>query len=265
MISNSLEKMLDETPEAYYWTGFLAADGCFSKNNKQYLSYRMTLHLGFKDKMHIEKFSQFISYPIRFGKLSAGISVMDKKYVTAIMKKFDFKDRKTYNPPTKLYIRDINLFLSFLIGYIDGDGCIVKQAGRADARLTIKCHKTWGLLIENWFCRLYTIVKPAFIRQPKYTTVEGKYAQIVCANSEVLIFLKQKIDELNLPAMNRKWNNVNTSSFRYKKSAQTKTKIRDLYKKGMKQKNICQLLSLSKGYVSRIINNEVGVMVGGSQ
>jgi len=56
-----LERLLENTPEAYYWIGFLMADGNFDIHG--YVN-RLTLFLSEKDKEHIQKFSQFIEVPV---------------------------------------------------------------------------------------------------------------------------------------------------------------------------------------------------------
>lgn len=56
MMPNNIHKLLLETEEAYYWAGFLTADGSFSKN------FRLSLKLSKKDKSHEYKFRNFIGY-----------------------------------------------------------------------------------------------------------------------------------------------------------------------------------------------------------
>ena len=46
---NKIEKLLDETPESYYWVGYLLADGHFNKN------YRLNFTQSGKDKISVEK------------------------------------------------------------------------------------------------------------------------------------------------------------------------------------------------------------------
>ena len=47
---NDLSGLLEDTPEAYYWIGFLMADGCFSSSNR---AMKICLSLGIKDFNHL--------------------------------------------------------------------------------------------------------------------------------------------------------------------------------------------------------------------
>lgn len=92
-----LERLLEETPEAYYWMGFLFADGHFDKRN--------TIHLtiSIKDKDHIEKYADFINYPknnIRYLSTtnSVAVSKSNKDIFLKIIEKFSISQRKSTNP-----------------------------------------------------------------------------------------------------------------------------------------------------------------------
>lgn len=50
----SLSKLLEDTPEKWYWLGFLFADGHLSMRG------RLALSLAKKDKEHLEKFSEYM-------------------------------------------------------------------------------------------------------------------------------------------------------------------------------------------------------------
>ena len=87
-----LERLLEETPEAYYWMGFLMADGFFRyyPETSQYgLMFSIT------DKYSILKFSKFINKKYftynkdicKNGKIYT-ISINDKIATFKIMKKF---------------------------------------------------------------------------------------------------------------------------------------------------------------------------------
>lgn len=53
-----------DTPESFYWAGFIAADGCILKNLKV-----LEIGLGIKDKKHLKKFKSAIKYT---GNISIG-------------------------------------------------------------------------------------------------------------------------------------------------------------------------------------------------
>ena len=47
-----IERLLEETPETYYWIGFLMADGCISFNQSRN-DYHLSLAISQKDKEHL--------------------------------------------------------------------------------------------------------------------------------------------------------------------------------------------------------------------
>ena len=113
-----------------YWAGFISADGSISirGNNKS-----LIISLGIKDIIHLEKFKNSIGYTnnIRIfnhklnGKLldACSISITSNQIVEDLEKTFSITPRKTFtNNPPKLVNSD--MIDSFIIGYIDGDGCI---------------------------------------------------------------------------------------------------------------------------------------------
>src|SRR5271157_3202496 len=154
-----VEKLLEEIPEAYYWVGLLMADGCIWEN------IRILLGLQIRDEEHIKKFCNFISSNITHRKIATNgkfhdyccTSRYDKINIPIIASKFNLKSRKTYNPPNELYIKDDNLFLAFLIGYIDGDGSICYNKKANTNELSVECHGSWESVLNKWFGRAWDI------------------------------------------------------------------------------------------------------------
>lgn len=141
--NNNLENLLSETSEAYYWIGFLLADGHANKDRGI-----LILQLSRKDRDHLEKFSKFIKSwniedIVQNGFESSRLISCNKISIKDIMNKFDWDHNKTYNPPTNLKIKDDNLFMSLLIGYIDGDGSIHKRSEGTGDYLRFKVHSSW--------------------------------------------------------------------------------------------------------------------------
>lgn len=217
---NNIQKLLEESPEAYYWAGFLMADGSF---NHQHNS--LELSLSKTDRGHLEKFGKFIDRPVlsykhrnknRFGSkgLFYRVAGTDNTHIPVLLKKFDYKQKKTYNPPTKININDDNLFLCFLIGFIDGDGSInIKRykgrEERKDCYIRIENHSSWLKILSSFRKRLYNI---SDIQEKHFSKIGSKgfltsrgYAQINIGNSKAIWTLKNKIKEFNLPVLERKW------------------------------------------------------------
>lgn len=122
----SKKKLLDheffskDTKAAYYWAGFLAADGWIEGDRN-----RIGLALKSEDRPHLEKFKQAVSsnhdicafmndtaYRIRFN---------SEQMVADLQEKFNIIPAKTmvYKMP---YFEENYLMLEFLRGYIEGDG-----------------------------------------------------------------------------------------------------------------------------------------------
>lgn len=203
---SDLSILLERTPKTYYWIGFLMADGHFTEK-------RIVLKLAKKDKKHLLKFGNFIKCKIKLKKtrknkklIAYGISAMDYKIVPLIRKRFSIVNNKTYNPCNISSIRNNDLFLSLFIGFFDGDGSVCQPSERIYYSLRIKCHSSWFdnlQLFSNRICKLVNI-------SPNKSRINKQgYVEIAWSKSSLLIYLKNKIKELNLPVLQRKWGKIN--------------------------------------------------------
>ena len=112
-----------------YWLGFLYADGNISCTGN-----RLEVHLGIKDLNHLEKFRSFLklSTEIRTGIDSKGygfchLSVRNK-HLWNSLDKLGCHPQKSLIlkfPSFSIFKGDLKtLVLSFIRGYVDGDGCL---------------------------------------------------------------------------------------------------------------------------------------------
>ena len=148
-----------------------------------------------KDELQVRKFGEFISCSNwQSSDNSFGLKIQDKFHVPKIKSKFDFKKRKTYNPPLDVLWMKKDFFWSFLIGFIDGDGSIFWSSNRL--YLSIKCHISWFDVLQQIGSRFNPVIKPH--------DSEG-YAEIRTSRKSVLDFLYQKGCKLYLPFLERKW------------------------------------------------------------
>ncbi len=114
-----------ESPETFYWIGFIMADGnIYRKNRKNKLS----IDLKNDDKNHLEKFIKFLDYKnkkLTYNEKNNSIRFeVDSRTIVEDLKKYGITERKSLtatpqNIPKK-YVKD------FILGYSDGDGCISK-------------------------------------------------------------------------------------------------------------------------------------------
>ncbi len=203
LILGHCENLLQNTSEAFYWMGFLLADGHFSKEN------RMAVTLSKLDTIHLKKFCKFLKYksmrrPGKHGAVS--MSILDTYNVGLIKEKFNISNIKTYNPPDiSKYSFDLNLLICLICGFIDGDGSIGYQTGRKDATLRIKCHASW-LEFIIWIKKKF---KEKFLIDSGNPKINNSgYAGITFANHKLLKELKKFTQNFNLPVLERKWNKI---------------------------------------------------------
>lgn len=258
---SDLRPLLEETHEAYYWTGFLLADGCISHS-----TWRLTLGLATKDAQHLAKFAKFINCTnidtIKHGpdkKYSASVlKAQNKEVLPLFVKKFDFKPAKTYNPPI-LKIASSELFLSLLVGFIDGDGCIKKLKNRNnDVNIAIKNHASWKPVLEYFEIESYRALGLARFNEKPLTRINNAgCAVLIFSDSQVVHALKKHVDRFNLPVLERKWGEIaGAAKTRYRDAAKLKGIIKTMHSTGQRQTSIAKSLELTDGYVSMVLKGE---------
>ena len=200
----NLNKLLEDTEQAYYWIGFLLADGYFTPRGG------LSITLSNKDEDHLIKFASFLedmkikifNYQTKTT-LTSRYTIDSCVIMPKIQKKFNIGRYKTINPPdlTTLIYPSNNHILALLCGLIDGDGHINKLG-----KCSIECHKSWEdnllwLLTKSYFItgttRLYPIEKNT---TTKYTAIRF--------SSSIMAKIKKIATTFNLPLMERKWQKV---------------------------------------------------------
>jgi hypothetical protein len=255
---SNLKSLLNNSLKTFYWIGFLMADGYINFKTK-----RLKLTLAKKDKKHLDKFAKYIKCKIinKF-KNSFSVHIQDKLKIPLIIKKWGFTKRKTYHPCSLHWLKSCSnkQFISFFIGFIDGDGCIKKQTNRDDCILSIKIHRNWKKLLNHIIHRVYKIYKikkfNTCIRINKFVKINNQgYAITNVANNQILVGLKNFIGKYRLNVLKRKWNKIPYNfSNRYKESFYLKQRIIKLRNKGLKLKTISKILKVDKSYISTIFN-----------
>lgn len=191
-----LSKLLSKTNEAYYWLGFLFADGHFANNG------RLKIVLSYKDLQHLIKLQKFLciaklNKPILIkGKKYFGISPMHVDVIKKLIQNYNISSNKTENPCNLNSLSKNELFC-LSIGFIDGDGCIIKVYKRQDAFLRVKCHNAWENNLKLMFPFAQTKIN------------NNGYVESRITNSKILKQIKLKALEFKLPILERKWNNIN--------------------------------------------------------
>lgn len=203
---SNLSILLEDTPITYYWIGFLLADGNFGKLNT------IKCTLSSVDKNHIKKLQTFLNIEnLNFENNNSActIKAMDTDIVPLICKKFDISNTKTYNPPKTLeHIKNRDLLLSLIIGFIDGDGCISNK--NKSFSLTVKCHSSW-IEILDFFAKKINPTSQAKINN-------AGYAYFTISNVESLKEIKRKALEFRLPILSRKWDKIDLYYIKHKEA-----------------------------------------------
>lgn len=225
-----IEKLMDESLDSYYWLGFIMADGHFSKTNQ------IQINLNIEDLDHLKKFSHFINYNKELKK--PNIRVCFTPIKEWLVNKLNIKNNKTYYPCSLDNMNGDKLF-SFVIGFIDGDGFINKKG-----YISIKCHSSW---LNN----LDVMVK--FITGKPQSNVKinsENLALVTITQYDIIKNIKNKIIELNLPVLKRKWDRVNDKNM----SKQLKREKLDEicfenFNNNMMPKELVKLVDISSSFI----------------
>lgn len=208
-VKSDTSVLLEETPLAYYWIGFILADGHVSDIG------RLRVTLAIKDKNHLLKLANYIKcenimeyeHDSSYGHGEAiSLSTQDNIYLKQLREKFDIKSNKTYNPPQIVFNND--LYLALLVGLIDGDGSVQSQTYRTHPMINFHVHSSWYDFYNN--LRKFISVKLNInVNEPKI----GKdgYLRWNITNTETVICLKKYAQDNDLPILSRKWDKIDTS------------------------------------------------------
>lgn len=181
-----------------YWAGYIAADGCIKCDGKV-----LSFHCGPKDITHLELLKNNIEYsgPIYYyDDGTAELSIHNLELCKSLTKNFNIVARKSLIlEPPKLSFDEA---LSYIVGYLDGDGCISYSGDKLFASF----RGTESILnwIKGYFDGIYVgthycVSKPIYSCGYWSYTIGGNRAK------EILTFL----NKIDVPKMSRKWNKIN--------------------------------------------------------
>jgi len=134
-----------DTKESFYWSGFIAADGCVgtlrSHGGKYQYPY-LSIHLSISDSEHLEKFKKAIGCIANVSRYKKECKItITSRDIVEDLERFNIVPRKT-----KIYkfpdcVRGSELIGHYMRGYFDGDGCfseqLMKNANVAQRRFSI--------------------------------------------------------------------------------------------------------------------------------
>lgn len=196
----NLERLLNGTIESFYWLGFYAADGYISKNGHFMLSQSTPEHL-YKLASFLETEVKQIKQSKKYSKsnIAYRVAIYDKNIGIQIRKMFNITGKKTYDGISLDFIGSEQKATSFLIGYLDGDGCRTKSC------IVCECHKSWLDVFKDLLDRLpFELASECVICLEYKKSHKDTFARLRL-RAKAIRFLKDFISENNLPAMQKKW------------------------------------------------------------
>lgn len=126
------EFFAQETPESFYWAGFITADGCvrLEQNKYKYLN----IGLSSRDHEHLEYFKKAVGFngpvhktAIKTGGYKSEITIRSDK-IFGDLERFGIIPRKSLIYTMPKYILGHKYLNHFLRGYVDGDGSFYMPA-----------------------------------------------------------------------------------------------------------------------------------------
>ena len=205
-----------------YWAGFLAADGCITSST--YRDSYLSIGLSIKDKEHLELLNTTInsSYKIHeYYSNCAGkkyhscklVLYRSKNIVSDLCENFNLTPKKslTLEPPANL---TNDQALAFIIGYIDGDGCIIKipykeyKNGKYINR--VAKHYTLSILgTEKFLNWIKGTLQDNFNTKIVSTVIKqkGNFYKISISGKLGLALLKE-LSKIKVPKLERKWDKI---------------------------------------------------------
>lgn len=202
------------TPSNCYWAGLIAADGyIYTKKNS------LKLEISTKDKSILERFKRDIKYTgnikdverSRNNKIykTSVIKINSKQIIASLQEKFNLSQKKSYNikPPN---IQNNYLKLCFLIGYIDGDGCIHKVKNRE--QLMVNVTSASHPIIE-WIKTLIEYNFPQNLKnRSNNIRVNKNYSHYSISGIKACV-LVDSLSKFPIHKLDRKWNSPSVISY----------------------------------------------------
>lgn len=188
-----------------YWAGFIAAEG-----NINDVRHRIAIKLGDKDRKHLENFVTTVGYTGTIYQIAAkGRSKPQvllhingaSRWVSSLRDNYCVTARKslTLQPPIDLEEQNS---IAFIIGYIDGRGCISVDGD------SLQLVGTNDLLcwIKMWFDRWC----PSMQRRMAVVRPSGMHFRYSISGKRSA-YLLNKMNLVDVPKLKRKWERINRS------------------------------------------------------
>ena len=245
--------LLEDTPEALYWMGFLLADGYFTDT-------QLYVALAKKDEKHLQILADFLggiklhdrdskSRDMKVHK-AVFLSLMHTDAMKKLKIKWGISNQKTYNPPNLSWLSEQQLIF-VIIGFIDGDGHIVRSHRSSTEKVRVRFgnHGSWSKIIQLFSDTLHNIVKK---QGPSVVITKRGVATLTMWDESVLRLLFSYAQ--TLPTLARKWNIIGRDYLsREEKLEKRNILITQLLHRGVKQVEIAKTVVMSDDNLSKTI------------
>lgn len=211
------ENYFDEiTVENCYWAGYFAADGCVYKKKNNMAFYWATAK---KDLDQMKLFSSTVKstyplttrrnaspmYPDRINDHYIFSTVRANRWAEKLKENFGIIQKKTKRfPPPNL--RNNKEKLSYLVGYIDGDGTVCYTRSNKFSISIVSCNKE--LLI--WMKDIIDGLNLPSLREsniPQISAPKSENCYHYALSGFKAYILHEILIRLEIPRLKRKWNN----------------------------------------------------------
>ena len=183
------------------------------------------------------------------------LSLQDPIIIPKFTKKFNFKPKKTYNPPNLTWLKD-DKFLAFFAGFVDGDGSFSLNGKSLNAiKFTLHGHDSWKSNFLFFNDRLHELFdSPILSFHSKVFIDREGYAYLNITDFPFLRALKKKMKALKIPLMLRKWDKISDVYVtKFENYNLLKMKYIKLLVDGYTHQQISKKLKISMLEVSRFI------------
>ena len=200
--NGKIDKLFNGSLESFYWLGLITTDGSILKDGTLKIDLCVTDY-NYLNNLAIFLETQIKTYPPyqknKKGKGICRVKIKDIHAGIQLRNLLKIENKKTYNPISIEFIKTKNELLSFLCGYIDGDGSITKKC----CAIHIDAHQNYKEFFHEFGNKL---IKFQIINQ--YTLIQYKKMVRLNFNKVDSINLKKIALKLGLPLMNRKWDRI---------------------------------------------------------
>jgi hypothetical protein len=274
------------TPVSAYWAGFIAADGHVKGR-------RLVIALSDKDDYHLQKFLQQSgcseSHSVKYYStgylkkdgtiaMSVRIWITNQKWIDDLEKYYSIVPNKTFElKPPKIFQYldcDDSIIISFLSGFIDGDGCIrTYTTNRASNSKTLRISVTGAssdflAWIKEFMDQRYPLKSStSSISKSRLSyKTNSNITQNYCITGSRAVLFSKEVLSLNIPFLQRKWNialnyinslgDLKDCDRRKTVSHENAVQIRLDVFNGMSRKEASQKYGVTRGVVNRIVSGD---------